>query len=119
MLKVTKEIAANHQFCLVHGIHTAICDALHCSKLNSTQAQVFSSKTVVQSCYKSENLDLDDDGDDDVESSESLELRLVLFSENDQDFTYSDENFNEFVEKVWKVLIYFKRSSTRNAVLQN
>ena len=57
--------------------------------------------------------------DEGVESSESLESGLVLFSENEQDFAYSHENINEPIKKVRKIVIYFKRPPTRNVVLQN
>ena len=46
-----------------------------------------------------ENLFLDDDDDEGIESSESLDSGFVLFSENEQVFAYSDENINVFVKK--------------------
>ena len=47
-----------------------------------------------------------DNDDEDIESSESLESRLVLFSENKQDFSYSDENINEPLKKVRKLVTF-------------
>ena len=44
-----------------------------------------------------ENLLLDDDHDEGIESSESLESGLMLFSENKQDFAYSHENIDELL----------------------
>ena len=99
MLKLRKEIEVDQQLCLAQGIHLAICDALYYNKQNSTQPQTSSSKTIVESCYESENLDLDDDDDEDLETSESLQSGLVLFSENNQDFVYSDVNINELVKR--------------------
>ena len=118
MLKAEKEIEANHELCLAHSIHLLNFDALYYIKQSSTLPQFFSSKTVAEPCQESENLDLGGD-DDDVESSKHLETELVLFSENKQDLAYSDENINELFKKIRKLVIYFKLSSTRNAVLQN
>ena len=63
--------------------------------------------------------DDDNNNDDDVESFVSLHSGLVLFSENEQEFAYSNENINELVKKVPKIVIYFRQSPTRNAVLQS
>ena len=44
MLRVRREIEADHQLCLAHGIHLAICDALYYNTRDSTQPQISSSK---------------------------------------------------------------------------
>ena len=64
-------------------------------KKKNTSQTAYSHKfplVVAESCNESENLDLDGDNEDDVlESFESLESGLALFSENEQNFTYSQE----------------------------
>ena len=49
-----------------------------------------------------------DDYDEGTQSSESFESGFVLFSENEQDFAYCDENINELVKKVRKLVIFLK-----------
>ena len=60
--------------------------------------------------------------DEGIESSESLESGLVLSSENEQDIAYSDENINELVRKVRKLIIFLNDLNsffkTRNVVFK-
>ncbi|GBP29860.1 hypothetical protein EVAR_20189_1 [Eumeta japonica] len=111
MIKVGRLVCAEQQLCLAHGINLAVCDVLY-KKHNYLQDSPTSD-------------DMDDNNDDDhLEDLDCSESGLILMSQNDLAREHipeltQDENIKELIEKVRKVVIYFKRSPLKNeTVLQ-
>lgn len=111
MIKVGRLVCAEQQLCLAHGINLAVCDVL------------YKKHNYLQDSPTSDDMD-DNDDDDHFEDLDCSESGLILMSQNDfarehiPELT-QDENINELIKKVRKVVMYFKRSPLKNeTVLQ-
>lgn len=113
MIKVGRLVCTEQQLCLAHGVNLAVCDVLY-KKHNYLQDSPTSDDTINEPA----------DDDDHLEDLDCSESGLILMSQNDlvrehiPELT-QDENINELIEKVRKVVVYFKRSPLKNeTVLQ-
>jgi hypothetical protein len=104
MLKVGKLIAAEHQVCFAHGIHLAVCDILY-NKKNLDESK---NESAIAS------LDDDDEADENVEDVDCRESGLIIETDQNVPDLTNDQNINEVIKKVRKVVLYFKRSPTKN-----
>jgi hypothetical protein len=104
MLKVGKLIAAEHQVCFAYGIHLAVCDVLY-NKKNLDESK---NESAIAS------LDDDDEADENVEDVHCQESGLIIETDQNVPDLTNDENINEVIKKVRKVVLYFKRSPTKN-----
>uniref|UniRef100_A0A8D8YA29 BED-type domain-containing protein n=1 Tax=Cacopsylla melanoneura TaxID=428564 RepID=A0A8D8YA29_9HEMI len=107
MLKVGKLLPVKHQLCFAHGIHLAVCDVLY-KKKSQDDTEMIELQDIVG---------IGEDVDDVLESLDSLESGLTVNPNEDvneaPDLT-SDKNISEVIKKVRKVVVHFKRSSTKN-----
>jgi hypothetical protein len=104
MLKVCKLIAAEHQVCFAHGIHLAVCDVLY-NKKNLDESK---NESAIAS------LDNDDEADENDEDVDCQESGLIIETDQNVPDLTNDQNINEVIKKVRKVVLYFKRSPTKN-----
>jgi len=106
MLKVGKLVNTEHQLCFAHGIHLAVCDVLY-------------KKKNVRDESTANNINRDEDNDeDDDEELNFLNSGLNILPQNDfiqdiPDLT-NECNINVIIQEIRKVVMYFKRSPTKN-----
>lgn len=111
MLKVGRLVPVKHQLCFAHGIHLAVCDVLYKKRLDETEA-------IEETDIAQEDRSIDEA----LDSLDSLESGLIINPSDSvidvPDLT-SDNNISEVIKKIRKVVVHFKRSSTKNdTVLQ-
>lgn len=122
MIKVGRLVCTEQQLCLAHGVNLAVCDVLY-KKHNYLQDSPTSDDTINEPAVAVDYID-DNDDDDHLEDLDCSESGLILMSQNDLAREHipeltQDENINELIEKVRKVVVYFKRSPLKNeTVLQ-
>ena len=116
MVRVGKIIEAEHQLCLVHGIHLAVCDVLYkksSTPMSDTEAPLKETQDIV---------DETDDHEDEENIDEEMGLGFLPPTNDgiaNMDLLTNEQNINELVKKARKVVVLFKRSPTKNdAVLQ-
>ena len=111
-----KIIEAEHQLCLVHGIHLAVCDVLYkksSTPMSDTEAPLKETQDIV---------DETDDHEDEENIDEEMGLGFLPPTNDgiaNVGLLTNEQNINELVKKACKVVVLFKRSPTKNdAVLQ-
>ena len=104
MVRVGKIIEAEHQLCLVHGIHLAVYDVLYkksSTPMSDTEAPLKETQDIV---------DETDDHEDEENIDEEMGLGF-LPSTNDGianvDLLTNEQNINELVKKALKVVVLF------------
>lgn len=111
MVKVGKLIDTEHQLCFAHCIHLDVCNVLY----NKRTVQFKSSSSETNKVNMS---DTDDENLENLDCSESG-FTIILQSDLIQkipDLT-NEQNINDIIKKVRQVVIYFKRSPTKNDVI--
>lgn len=111
MVKVGKLIETEHQLCFAHGIHLAVCDVLY----NKRTVQFKSSSS------ETNKLDMSDTDDENLENLDCSESGFTIILQSDliqeiPDLT-NEQNINDIIKQVRQVVIYFKRSPTKNDVI--
>ncbi|XP_047134946.2 uncharacterized protein LOC124812399 [Hydra vulgaris] len=116
MVRVGKIIEAEHQLCLVHGIHLAVCDVLYkksSTPMSDTEAPLKETQNIV---------DETDDHEDEENIDEEMGLGFLPPTNDgiaNMDLLTNEQNINELVKKARRVVVLFKGSPTKNdAVLQ-
>ena len=116
MVRVGKIIEAEHQLCLVHGIHLAVCDVLckiSSTPMSDTEAPLKETQDIV---------DETDDHEDEENIDEEMGLGFLPPTNDgiaNVDLPTNEQKINELVKKARKVVVLFKQYPTKNnAVLQ-
>lgn len=108
MLKVGKLVDTEHQLCFAHCIHLAVCDVLY-NKKNIRD------ESTANDINEDDNEEFDEDDDEEFDFPDS---GLNILPQNDiiqdmPDLT-NEYNINVVIKKIRKVVMYFKRSPTKN-----
>lgn len=109
MVKVGKLIAAEQQLCLVHGIQLAVLDVLYKKKLVSENE----SEQVEINTDVDEEQDQTDD-EEDISFQDECGVTIVN-RDNEADLL---ANISPLIDKVRRIVRMFKRSPTKNDILQ-
>lgn len=107
MTKVGKLLSVHQQLCMAHGIQLAVIDVLY--------------KHSERRYEPEEVIDMENPSEGDSESESEIcedEEELVDRSENQQACEVNDATFGPLIRKVRKIVSLFKRSPTKNDVLQ-
>lgn len=119
MLKVGRIVKTEHQLCIAHGIHLAVCDVLYRNKNQQDKPIEREDEVVFQE--ESEELPNDDDEFDEENILDLADTGLVSASSEDLQLgdvgELSDSeiyNISDVVKKVRAVVLIFKRSPTKN-----
>lgn len=127
MIKVGRLVCTEQQLCLAHGINLAVCDVLYKKKnyLQDRQDSPTSdSDDTINKPAVTDDYMNDSDDDDNLEDLDCPESGLILMSQNELAREHipeltKDENINELIKKIRKVVVYFKKSPLKNeTVLQ-
>lgn len=119
MVKVGNLINAEHQLCFAHGLHLAVCDVLYKKKAASeTQSQVDKDSAADQDNAEDlsdkqilDDQESDDDDDDDLLSGSNMNLEFANSSHEVE--LSSQGNIDVIIKKIRKVVLIFKRSTTK------
>lgn len=121
MRKVGSLIAPEQQLCYAHGIQLAVLDVLYKRSNKRFTAEPEENDECLESDEEADNDNINDEPYDECDvddNNDSSDMKFEIVYETEELITDLSDSYQDIVDRIRKIVKLFRRSPTKNDVLQ-